>query len=104
MPLREHCANPVCQATGSFLQASHVGPGAQDEQAPDIFVAAPADPEKIGLAARTALPGNEPNRCRKIATASVLLCVAHFRGQRASVTGPTPGMLIKRCPTSSSAS
>ena len=83
MPLREHCANPVCQATGSFFQASHVGSGAQDEQAPDIFVAAPADPEKIGLAARTVLPGNEPNRCRKITTASVLLCVAHFRGQRA---------------------
>ncbi|MBB5405190.1 transposase InsO family protein [Paraburkholderia atlantica] len=29
------------------------------------------------------LPRNEPNRCRKIATASVLFCVAHFRGQRA---------------------
>jgi hypothetical protein len=81
MSLSEHCADPVCQATGSFLQPSHVGSGAQDEQTPDIFVAAPADPEKIGLAARTELPGNEPNRCRKIATASVLLCVAHLCGQ-----------------------
>ncbi|MGF6639623.1 hypothetical protein OKW39_006840 [Paraburkholderia sp. MM6662-R1] len=62
---------------------SHVGSGAQDEQAPDIFVATSADPEKIGLAARAVLPGNEPNRCRKIATASVLLCVAHFCGQGA---------------------
>ncbi len=52
MPLREHCANPVCQATGSLLQASHVGAGAQDEQAPDIFVAASADPEKIVFRSR----------------------------------------------------
>ena len=62
MPLRKHGANPVCQTTGSFLQTSHVGSGAQDEQAPDIFVAAPADPQKIGLATCTVLPGNEPKR------------------------------------------
>lgn len=47
MPLREHCANPVCQETGSFLQASHVSSGAQDEQASDMFVAASADPVEV---------------------------------------------------------
>jgi hypothetical protein len=38
-----------------------------------------ANSKQVGLPARTVLPGNEPNRRCKIAIASILLFVAHFR-------------------------
>jgi len=63
---------------GSLLQASHVGPGALDEETADLPVAASADAEKIGSAARAELAGNKAKRGREIATASELLAIAHF--------------------------
>jgi hypothetical protein len=69
---------PVREVAVSLFQTSHVGSGALDEQASDILVAASADSEKVGSAARTVLAGNKSKRRGEITTASELLAVAHF--------------------------
>jgi hypothetical protein len=83
MPPGQHCANPLGQPAASFLQASHVGSRAQDQQAPDVLVAAPANPEERVLSTCTVLSGHKPYRCREIATAFILLAVTHLRREYA---------------------
>jgi len=67
----------------------------QAQQAPNVLVAAPAKPEKIGFTACTVLLWDKPNRSHKVATSSVLFAIAHFRG-KPPLMGPTPGMLNRR--------
>jgi hypothetical protein len=53
-----------------------------------VLVTALADPQQVGLATRAVLPGHQADRGGKIATASVLLTIAHFHSQQAGGDRP----------------
>jgi hypothetical protein len=70
------------------FQPLHIDPSTLHQQLSQVLVTALADPQQIGLATRAVLPGHQADRGGKVATASVLLAIAHFHSQQAGGDRP----------------